>query len=304
MKIATSTGDFGRFPLTEQQKVQELYDAGFRYVDVNFYTCNKPDSWLLQDDWKEQALALKAFGEKLGVQFVQSHGPNVNALEPGENWENDVTSVIRSLEACAILGIPTCVLHMGWQIGPSKEEWFRRNKAFVEQYFPIMERTGVMLLHENSTKANMKERYYPVTGEEMAEFCDYVNHPLFGACWDTGHANCEGHQYEDLIAMGDWLKAIHFNDNRGEKDEHLMPFNGTMSMDDIMHGLLDIGYKGYFTLECESTLKDGKGWPYKRRPSTRDTRLFDVPIEIIRLQEKVLYATAKYILEQYDCFEQ
>jgi sugar phosphate isomerase/epimerase len=136
------------------------------------------------------------------------------------------------------------------------------------------------------------------------EFCEYVNHPLFGACWDTGHANCEGHQYEDLIAMGDWLKAIHFNDNRGEKDEHLMPFNGTMSMDDIMHGLLDIGYKGYFTLECESTLKDGKGWPYKRRPSTRDTRLFDVPIEIIRLQEKVLYATAKYILEQYDCFEQ
>jgi formate C-acetyltransferase len=118
---------------------------------------------LLRPDWKEQVLALKAFGEKLGMQFVQSHGPNVNALEPGENWENDIESVKRSLEACAILGIPTCVLHMGWQIGPSKEEWFRRNKAFVEQFFPVMERTGVMLLHENSTKANMKERYYPVT---------------------------------------------------------------------------------------------------------------------------------------------
>ena len=50
MKIATSTGDFGRFPLTEQQKVQELYDAGFRYIDVNFYSCNKPDSWLLCSD--------------------------------------------------------------------------------------------------------------------------------------------------------------------------------------------------------------------------------------------------------------
>ena len=139
MKIATSTGDFGRFPLTEQQKVQELYDAGFRYVDVSFYSCNKPGSWLLQDDWKEQVLALKAFGEKLGMRFVQSHGPNVNALEPGENWENDVESVKRTLEACAILGIPTCVLHMGWQLGPSKEEWFRRNKAFVEQFFPIMD---------------------------------------------------------------------------------------------------------------------------------------------------------------------
>ena len=123
----------------------------------------------------------------------------------------------------------------------------------------------------------------------MAEFCDYVNHPLFGACWDTGHANCEGHQYEDIIAMGDRLKAIHFNDNRGEKDEHLMPFMGTMSMDDIMHGLLDMGFKGYFTLECDAMLKNGNGWPYKRRPSTRDSRLFDIPIEIFRLQEKVLF---------------
>ena len=68
MKIATSTGDFSRFPMTEQQRVQELYDAGFRYVDVNFYSCNKPGSWLLQDDWKEQTFALKAFGESLGMK--------------------------------------------------------------------------------------------------------------------------------------------------------------------------------------------------------------------------------------------
>ena len=304
MKIATSTGDFGRFNLTEQQKVRELYDAGFRYVDVSFYTCHKPTSWLLQEDWKDQAYALKEFGEKLGMQFVQSHGPGINPLKPGENWENDITSVIRSLEVCQILGIPTNVLHMGMAKELSKEEWFRQNREFVRTLLPVMERTGVYLLHENSTKSNMKEMYYPLTGEDMAEFCDYVNHPLFGACWDTGHANCEGHQYEDLIAMGDYLKAIHFNDNRGEKDEHLMPFMGTMSMDDILHGLIDMGFKGYFTLECESSLKNGNGWPYKRRPSTRDTRLFDVPIEIIRLQEKVLYATAKYILDQYGLFEE
>ena len=232
MKIATSTGDFSRFPISEQQKVQELYDAGFRYIDLSFYNCHNPGSWLLQDDWKEQAYALKAFGEKLGVQFVQSHGPGINPLEPGDNWENDVESVIRSLEICAILGIPTNVLHMGFSKTVTKEEWYQRNRDFVRTLLPVMERTGVMLLRENSTKANMKERYYPLTGEDMADFCNYVNHPLFGACWDTGHANCEGHQYEDFIAMGDHLKAIHFNDNRGEKDEHLMPFKDIIRLID------------------------------------------------------------------------
>ena len=51
-----------------------------------------------------------------------------------------------------------------------------------------MEKYGVNVLHENSTSANMPW-YYPKTGADMREFCDYVDHPLFGACWDTAHGN-------------------------------------------------------------------------------------------------------------------
>ena len=36
----------------------------------------------------------------------------------------------------------------------------------------------------------------------MVEFLNYVGHPLLHACWDTGHANCEGSQYDDIVTLG------------------------------------------------------------------------------------------------------
>lgn len=103
--------------------------------------------------------------------------------------------------------------------------------------------------------------------------------------------------------MGDHLRAIHFNDNRGQKDEHVLPFCGTMSMDDVMCGLLDSGYQGYFTLECDSTLRPGKYWLGNRQASGRDQRLYDPPLDLFSAYEKLLYETARYILNQYNCLE-
>ena len=187
----------------------------------------------------------------------------------------------------------------------SKEECFEKNRAFFMVLLKEAEKYGVNILVENFNKMHVDGMYWIDNAPDLRALIDYVDHPLFHAVWDAGHANMQDMpEDEGLRILGSHVYALHVQDNMGEKDVHLAPMFGTMNMDSLMHGLIDIGYKGYFTLECESTLKDGKGWPYKRRPSTRDDRLFDVPLEIIRLQEKVLYATAKYILEQYDCFEE
>ena len=47
----------------------------------------------------------------------------------------------------------------------------------------------------------MGGRYFINSGRDMREFIDYVGHPLFHGCWDTGHANCEGAQYEEILAL-------------------------------------------------------------------------------------------------------
>ena len=167
-----------------------------------------------------------------------------------------------------------------------------------------MERCGVNLLCENSTRLNTHDMYWPYSGAEMREFIEYVNHPLFHGCWDTGHANCEGNQYEDILALGEELYAIHYNDNQGWRDQHLMPYLGTLNHDEVINALIAIGYKGVFTLECNSTLIKKDYWLGGRRQFVKDERLVNVPLFVYQGVEALTYKIAKHILQSYDLFEE
>jgi sugar phosphate isomerase/epimerase len=86
----------------------------------------------------------------------------------------------------------------------------------------------------------------------------------------------------------------------GDRDSHLTPFLGTLSLDAVMNGLLDIGYNGYFTFEVGGIYLPAA----KRRPFERDTRLASAPVSLRLAMERYLYDLGKCVLEAYDCFEE
>ena len=303
MKLATTTGDFDNYCDTYEEKICCLHAAGFRYIDLNLYRELKDTDFTLCDNWKENILSLKKLATELGMEFVQAHSVGGNPLAKDEKWEMLVKSTIRSVEVCGMLGIPSTVVHAGWMPKIGKEEYFERNLEFFRRIFPAMEATGVNVLIENSTKANMGDQYYFLTGADMKDFIRYAGHPLLHACWDTGHANIEGHQYQDLVDLGEDLYGLHINDNRGEKDEHIMPFCGTLNMDEVMHGLMDAGYKGVFTLEATETLRPADYWLGNRHTYPQDQRLKNAPVFLKQEAEKLLFDTATYILDQYGLSE-
>lgn len=47
-------------------------------------------------------------------------------------------------------------------------------------------------------------------------------------CFDTGHAHMEDSVPLSFETMREWVVTAHIHDNRGEKDEHLLPFEGTI----------------------------------------------------------------------------
>ena len=304
MKLATTTADFARFCDKEEERIRRLVDAGFRYIDISFYGEAKTDSRYFAEDWLAYAEHLREYAQSLGASFVQAHSPEGNPLKKDGQWQLLLDSTIRSIEVCGILGIKNTVVHAGWRAGIGKEEYYRENLEFYKRLYPVMEKHDVAVLIENSTRANMGENYYFFTGADMRDFLVYAAHPLLGACWDTGHANIEGPQYDEIIALGDYLKAVHINDNRGERDEHLMPFCGTVSMEEVMHALADIGFSGYFTFECDSTLRPGRYWLGDRRRFKGDKRLNNPPTELMQKLEEALYLAGVHILEQYRCFDE
>ena len=153
----------------------------------------------------------------------------------------------------------------------------------------------------------MGKCYFFMTGDEMRDFADYVGHPLLHCNWDIGHANMRGtDQSEEIIAMGGHLRGLHIQDNFGACDEHIAPFMGTTDMDAVMQGLLEIGYKGYFTFETDNMLLSYGRWPHKRReaPSVTERRLAVPPLDLRRKAAALLYEIGRSILTAYDCFEE
>lgn len=297
MKLATTTGDFDRFTDSYLQRVKYVESAGFKYIDLSLYNIIDNDELMLSDNWKFKADELKSYADKNKLQFVQCHSPNTNPIDK-KQFERAVSWNIRSIELCGMLGIKNMVVHSGWDVNADKSEWYARNKAFFERLLETAEKNGVNVLHENTTNANMPW-FYPKTGAEMREFSEFVNHPNFHSCWDTGHANIEGNQYDEIVALGDDLYAVHISDNRGLKDEHIIPFMGTVNMDEIMQALQAIGFKGSFTFEAGSALRPKGYWLGNRREFSGACRLSEPTAELQLELERFMYSVGRHILNAY-----
>lgn len=307
MKIANTTGDFEYFCKTYEERIQHLCDAGFRYIDLNMFHIYEDDELLVSEKWRDNAKCLKEFAEERGMKFVQAHSPGGNPLRNDDQdyIERLFRATVRSIEVCGELGIPNTVVHLGVREDLDKDGFFEENRKFYEQLFPYMEEHNVNVLCENmmNNVYGTWTYYHTNTGAEMKEFIEYVDHPLVHGCWDTGHANQQNiSQYDNMVALGKDLYAVHINDNRGERDEHMMPFLGTVNMDEVMCALIDIGYKGYFTLEAGSSMHSIV--LRKKKTFARENRLFEPTLSMQKSMEKLQFEFSKHILEAYDCFEE
>ena len=300
MKLATTTSDFSRYVGSKKECIKLIHDTGFRYVDICL-----GDNFFRDEHWQDLAKDLREYAEGLDMKFVQAHSPNSTCMYEGR-WETEVFFGNRSLELCKIFGVPQVVVHAGYSKQPvTKEEWYRVNTAFYRELVPMMEQTGVTVLTENTTHANLSAgRFYLYTGADMVEFIEQFDHPLLQAVWDTGHGTTEGSQYDNIVALGKHLRGLHVHDNNGKADEHTMLYTGVLNLDQVMNALLDIGYNGYFTFEVINALRRGKDGRQPRQIFERDTRLWNPTLEMQIDMERLLYHIGKHTLQSYNCFEE
>ena len=304
---------FANFPmeLTNTYATDEI--GGLKCIRECGFTCTDFNITLahLGDDFEERAAALKEALVEIGMEAPQAHAPIVNPFDPqGVDY---MTILERSLRFCEIAGIPMIVIHAGAIKDNTREDYFEKNVAFYRSLIPAAEKTGVQVLLENIGHAG--DSNFLRTGADLREMIDLVDHPLFNACWDTGHGNLtKQNLYETIVTLGDKLKALHVHDNVGyfepsyrhhRIDMHTTPFAtqyASVNYDALLQGLIDIGYKGTFNFEVLTMTRS-------IRPS------FTYNGEVVRTLEKppiflwkqaqiLLYNTGKYMLECYGLFEE
>ncbi len=299
MKLATTTGDFSAYTTSQAEALEHIRMAGFRYADYSFGQDYRLQNGVYSKDFEPYFDSISKHTEQLGIKLVQAHAPMGRPLEDNDGSFLDAT--LRCVDACGAWSIPELVVHSGYTPGISPEQTFERNKAFFMPLLHRAEKYGVNILVENFNKMHVENLYWIDNAPDLLRMIECVNHPLFHAVWDVGHANMqEMPQDEALRLLGQHVHALHIQDNMGDKDSHLTPFLGTLSLDAVMNGLLDIGYNGYFTFEVGGVFTPSS----KRRSCERDSRLSSAPLELRDAYERYLYELGKCVLEKYGCFEE
>jgi len=304
MRLATGLGDlWGWFSYAEKtvSVLEKLKECGFHHVDMNFACWDYETSPFWKEDWKQWVSEIKKTMNGMGMDFVQAHSTSVT-YQKGEKRDWQMKSVKRQIEACALLGISGTVVHCVCEAGITKEDFVKENIEFYKELLETAEKYGVEVYTENSVMSN-PPAYYLVDADGFYELYDALGqHPLFGCCWDIGHAHMQGVcQYDEMLKLGEHLKVVHIHDNNGREDSHRFPYMGTISMDEIMHALQDINFSQCFVMEISSGIR----FPgTKRKDFEGDGRLLNPPLEYGMKVEEALYMCGKHILNQYNCFEE
>ena len=104
----------------------------------------------------------------------------------------------------------------------------------------------------NNTRNEIKAHIVRA-GFTMQELLDRLHDPVFGICWDFGHANMAKLDHlRALELVTPHLKVTHIHDNKGKGDDHFPPSFGNIPWNTVMAALKRLGYKGNLNLEVST----------------------------------------------------
>ena len=213
------------YDLPIQKRLELIKDAGFDATGL----------WWHGEDKHKQPNMVR----KIGLKIDNIHTP---FSEPSQLWldgidgEDYQNMLISCIEDCETHDISTAVIHL---------TSFKENVGVTDiglkrigKIIDVAEKRSVKLAFENIA-----------TLEHLT--CVFMNFasPYIGFCYDSGHENWN-HPNQDCLALyGDKLLAVHINDNFGDGDTHMLPFDGTVNWEDKMLKLKLCKDIDYFTLE-------------------------------------------------------
>lgn len=243
--------------------------CGFDAIDYHFegvYTANQIRNGVTSpvfdkplDALLEYYAPLKQAIDTQGIVISQSHGISPQYLTTNRELSTYLRDVIRkSLEVCRFLGCPSMVLH------PLRVFDLTENLRLFRELTPAALQAGVTVCLENMFIGN--EPFYdtPTACQIIDRLNDEAGAPVFGACYDVGHANLSGRDlYRDICTLGDRLVCLHIHDNDGIHDQHLIPYTQKVpkesrpctDWDGVWKGLAEIGYTGPINFEIHPALR-------------------------------------------------
>ncbi len=210
-----------------------------------------------------------------GITINQMHMPYPIYIPTANDRVNTYLHeqmIPKSMKVCEFLECSHIVIHglkMARFLGSEEAEW-QQTAAFLDEIAPIAKEIGTTICMENlyeSGGSHMLEGPGCDARKAVARIDEYNTRygaEVLGFCFDTGHANLVGLDFEDFITtLGSRLKVLHIHDNDGIYDLHQMPFTFTKTRENttstdwqgFIRGMRNIQFSGVLSFETAPVLK-------------------------------------------------
>lgn len=192
-----------------------------------------------------------------GLELASVHAP-VGGAYAAHRWldplslanpdadarERAVAEVERALHIARRIPFQTLVVHLGWpRPAENSRDAARRS---IEALSRAAEPLGVIVALE------VLENELSRPGS-LAHFIeDALEAENVGICLDVGHAHVEGDLTDAIEAVSEHLVAVDLHDNAGRRDDHLVPFDGTIDWPAALTQVQKVGYDGTLMFELAS----------------------------------------------------
>ena len=262
-----------------------LRQAGFTCCDfslngylknTDIYRANKNNFFDQSVEELESFFAKhKEAAGKSKIRINQMHMPYPIFIPNGKDKLNDYLwnqVAPKSMEICRFLECPNIVVH-GFKLsrfwGTEEAEW-QKTHEFLDSILPMAKEYGITVCLENlyeSVGGHLVEGP-GCDARKAVEHIDCINAEygaeVLGFCFDTGHANLIGIDFEKFITtLGARLKVLHIHDNDGVGDLHQIPYTFTKTRENksstdwegFVRGLRTINFDGVLSFETAPVLK-------------------------------------------------
>lgn len=241
-----------------QNAIDYATKNNLKHIEINFSKKQTPLKAFTNDIIN--SIKISANKNNIDLSFHLPFTENISDVIPMVR-RNSIKRLSKYIEVAGKFNAKSITVH------PGIFYWFpienlNRTKALnrlvkgLKQILEVCETSNVKIVLENLVPIPEGNEFY-FLGDNIADLkyiFDHINSKYLGFCLDTGHANM-GEGAENYIeALGNKLSTIHYHDNLGSEDNHMIISEGSINWETVCQKLIDIDYKGPIISECRDIL--------------------------------------------------
>lgn len=241
-KDEISIGTTFNYDISLREQLPLIARAGFRFVSLG---ARIGHSGYLTVSGQKRIQKLAA---RYGVGVCSIHTPfakNIDISSPdGKKIRRTIDCYKRCIDAAQHLGARTVIFHPTAYM--QFDDLNARKKVIVDNVYELLNfsrDTGVSLAIEN-------EHFAPAN--DILQFSlEQITDSRYGFCYDTSHDNLTPHPLRIFQRYGHRLLTTHIADNRGEHDDHMLPYEGCFPWPGFCRIFSKTHFRGIPLLEVE-----------------------------------------------------